>query len=84
MSKLSRRAFLRSAAATGTVLSLPAVTYRAAVLAAQPPSDAIRIACVGLGGQGRGNMGAVRKHVVAVCDVDKNHLAAAAKDLEKG
>jgi predicted dehydrogenase len=37
--------------------------------------------CVGLGGQGRGNMRAIKKHVVALCDVDKDHLATAVKDL---
>ena len=84
MSRVTRRSFIRSAAVGGTFLTLPAATYRAALLAAEKPSEAIRIACVGVGNQGKGNMNAVKKHVVAVCDVDKYHLAAAAKSLEKG
>lgn len=84
MSAVTRRSFLRSAAASGALIALPASTYRAALLAQDKPSEAIRIACIGVGGQGRGNMNAVKKHVVAVCDVDKGHLATAAKALEKG
>jgi predicted dehydrogenase len=81
MSRISRRAFIQSSA---SLLALPAVTYRAAVLAEDKPSEMVRVACVGLGGQGRGNMGAIKKNVVALCDVDKEHLAAAAKSLETG
>jgi len=84
MTSLTRRSFLHSAAASGTFLTLPAITYRAALLADDKPSEMVRVACIGVGGQGRGNMNAIKKHVVAVCDVDKEHLAAAAKVLEKG
>jgi predicted dehydrogenase len=81
VTRLSRRSFLQSAAASGTFLGLSSATYRAALLAQDKPSEAIRVGCVGLGGQGRGNMKAIRKNVVALCDVDKDHLAAAAKEL---
>ncbi len=84
MSRVTRRSFLRSAAVGGTFLALPAVTYRAALLAQDKPSETVRVACVGMGGQGLGNMKAIRKNVVAVCDVDKGHTADAAKELEKG
>ncbi|WP_439626665.1 Gfo/Idh/MocA family oxidoreductase [Gemmata sp.] len=83
MSQPTRRSFLKSSAAAGALLSLPASTYRAALLAAQKPSESVRIACIGVGAQGRGNMGAVRKNVVAVCDVDKDRVASAAAELEK-
>jgi predicted dehydrogenase len=84
MSRVTRRAFLRSSAAGGALLALPAATYRAALLAEDRPSETVRIGCIGVGGQGRGNMNAVKKHVVAVCDVDSGHVASAAKMLEKG
>src|SRR5262245_30543262 len=84
MSRITRRSFLRAAAAGGSLLALPAITYRAAVLAEDKPSEFVRVASIGVGGQGSGNMRAIRKNVVAVCDVDKDHLAAAAKELEKG
>lgn len=83
MSNQTRRSFLKTSAAAGALLTLPATTYRAALLAAQKPSESVRIACIGVGAQGRGNMGAVKKNVVAVCDVDKDRVAAAAADLEK-
>ena len=84
MPRVSRRSFLRSAAAGGTFLSLPAATYRAALLADDKPNETIRVACIGLGPQGKGNLNAVKKHVVAVCDVDRDRLASSAKELEKG
>src|SRR5215213_1781154 len=83
MSRLTRRTFIRTAAAGGTFLSLPAITYRAALLAEDKPSETIRIGCVGVGNQGKPDMNAVKKNVVAVCDVDKDRVAAAAKELEK-
>ncbi len=81
MSQVTRRSFLSASAAGGVFLSLPAITYRAALLAEDKPSETVRVACVGLGGQGRGNMKAIRKNVVALCDVDTGHLATAAKEM---
>jgi predicted dehydrogenase len=80
MSRPTRRSFLGSA---GVFLGLPAATYRAAVLAQNLPSETVRVGCIGVGGQGTGNMNAIKKNVVAVCDVDKDHLAKAAAGLEK-
>jgi predicted dehydrogenase len=79
----TRRSFLKSAAAGGTFLALPAVTYRAALLAQDKPSETVRVAAVGLGNQGRPDLNAVKKNVVAICDVDKDRVAATAADLEK-
>jgi len=84
MSRVSRRSFLRASAAGGALCALPASVYRAAVLAQDKPSDLIRVAVVGVGPQGKGDMNAIKKNVVAVCDVDKDRAAAAAKEIEKG
>lgn len=83
MSRLTRRTFLKSAAAGGTFLALPASTYRAALLAEDKPSETIRVAAVGVGNQGKPDLNAIKKHVVAVCDVDKDRVAAVAADLER-
>ena len=82
MARQTRRGFLRSGLAGGAFLGLGAGTYRTA-LGQDAPSDRVRVACVGVGGQGKGNMNAVRRNVVAICDVDRGHLATAAADLEK-
>lgn len=82
MARQTRRGFLRSGLAGGAFLGLGAGTYRTA-LGQDAPSDRVRVACVGVGGQGKGNMNAIRRNVVAVCDVDRNHLATAAADLAK-
>jgi predicted dehydrogenase len=84
MARVTRRGFLRAGAAGGALLGLPAEVYRAAVLAQEKPSDQIRVGCIGVGGQGTANRKSFGKAVVAVCDVDKQHLASAAADLEKG
>ena len=84
MSRVTRRMFLKSYAAGGAFLALPAVTYRAALLAQDKPSEMIRVGFIGVGAQGRANLNAIKKHAVAVCDVDKDRVATVAKDLEKG
>lgn len=87
--ELSRRDFLcRVGAGTlagGIFASLPASLARAmmAGVQSQPAQDTIRIGCIGVGGQGKGNMRRVIKSVVAVCDVDKKHLAEAAGQVNK-
>src|SRR5579871_4998405 len=47
------------------------------------PSERIRLGCIGVGGQGNSNMRGMMKNVVAVCDVDKTHLADAKAKVEK-
>jgi predicted dehydrogenase len=81
--QITRRDFLRRSAAAATMLALPASLYRNALSAADPPSEKIRIGSIGVGGQGTANLKAVLDKVVAVCDVDKTHLQAAAA-LVKG
>ncbi|QEL13339.1 Gfo/Idh/MocA family protein [Limnoglobus roseus] len=81
MLPFSRRRFL---GASGAILALPAVTYRAAFGADTPPSEQVRVGHIGVGLQGTGNLGHyVKTNSVAVCDVDKTHLAAAAARVEK-
>ena len=74
----SRRGFLTSGLAAGALLALPKCVYHAALLAEEKPSEKIRIGVIGTGGQGKSNMKAILPNVVAVCDVDREHLADAA------
>jgi len=82
---LSRRSFLRTAAAS---VSVGGVTYflppfpKSHAADTPPPSERIRIASIGIANQGTGNTKIHAKNVVAVCDVDKRHLANAVKLVE--
>jgi predicted dehydrogenase len=79
----TRREFLRQAggiaSGVGLGLSLPAVLLGAD----QPPSERVRIGCIGVGNQGRGNLGVHLKNTVAVCEVDKQRLQEAKARVEK-
>jgi predicted dehydrogenase len=81
----SRRGFLRTGLAAGTFLALPAAVYRGAFAADDRPSERVRVGCIGVGNQGKGNMGAFlkRARVTAVCEVDATRLATAADTVEK-
>ncbi|MEE1884804.1 Gfo/Idh/MocA family oxidoreductase [Pedobacter flavus] len=48
------------------------------------PSDKLTKAVIGVGGMGRGHFGYENTPVVAICDVDKNHLQQAASMLNNG
>ena len=65
-----------SAVTTGAAVAWPAIVP-SSVFGANAPSNRITIGCIGLGGQGRGNMnnfkGNPGSQVVAVCDVDADH-----------
>ena len=83
---LSRRDFLRTAALAGLAAPLliscettpPAPSRRARF-----SSDKLRHACIGVGGMGANDLQNFLQHksveVVALCDVDANHLESAAK-----
>ncbi|UCG47509.1 MAG: Gfo/Idh/MocA family oxidoreductase [Phycisphaerales bacterium] len=78
---LSRRDFLKgSALAAGASLAFPTVVP-SSVFGPDAPSSRIAMACVGLGGQGAGNMrsfkGEKSCQIVALCDVDAAHLEQA-------
>ena len=82
---LSRRSFLRTAAAS---VSVGGVTYflppfpRTSGADTPRPSEQIRIASIGVGNQGKGNTKVHGKNVVAVCEVDSKRLAEAVKLVE--
>jgi predicted dehydrogenase len=77
---INRRDFLKSAAVAGAGASLFTIIPASALgKAGRPaPSNRVVLGCVGVGGQGNSNLGAFLNEsdvqVVAVCDVDKNHL----------
>ncbi|MBN1125664.1 MAG: Gfo/Idh/MocA family oxidoreductase [Sedimentisphaerales bacterium] len=81
----SRRTFLKSAASVATVASVPFIVP-SSVLGQAAPSNRITIGCIGLGGQGTGNMrGFIAKkdsEVIALCDVDKGHLQKANEQVK--
>jgi predicted dehydrogenase len=67
--EISRRSFIRSAAATSAAVSL--VPRHVLGRGFTPPSDMLNIACVGVGGMGRSNLiNLASQNVVALCDVD--------------
>lgn len=75
MKALTRRQFLHRASLAGSApLVLPAAVLGRDGVA---PSGQIRMACVGVGGMGTGNLRSFlqdeRVRVVAICDVDANH-----------
>ena len=82
MSKLSRRDFMKSSMAVGAGLTLAGTASR--VLGA---NDDLRIAVVGVGGQGGGHMNVFSKipgvRLVAICDADRDHVEKRAADFEK-
>lgn len=78
---LTRRDFLRgSALATGAAMAFPTIVP-STVFGAGAPSERITIGCIGLGGQGTGDMrgfkGNPNGQIVAVCDVDAAHVERA-------
>lgn len=79
---LSRRRFLRRGAQAAAILGLPAISsLRGLGSGAWAASDRVGVAHVGVGGRGTSLMGWTRGiaglGIVAVCDVDRQHLAAA-------
>lgn len=84
----SRRRFLsrttRSLAVLGTGLAFPDLFLnhtRAAT--GENPSNLIRIGFIGVGGRGFDHLQTMIRQAAAVCDVDGNHLARAAKAVEQ-
>src|SRR5690606_36610153 len=74
----SRRDFLRTAAAAA--VGAPFILDKAF---AAPPAGKLRHACIGVGGMGGHDLQNFKSHpdveIVALCDVDENHLKRAAE-----
>ncbi|HXF09812.1 MAG TPA: hypothetical protein VN625_03440 [Desulfuromonadaceae bacterium] len=85
-SGISRRRFI---AVAGAAIAAPTIIPASALGRDQrvSPSERIVVAGIGMGWQGGGNLGGFLGHnncqVVAVCDVDKNHLQSAADTVNK-
>jgi len=74
--KTSRRQFLREA--TTAVAAFTIVPRHVLGKGVTPPSDKLNIACIGISGQGGGNLGAVSgENIVALCDVDMRRAGKA-------
>ncbi len=82
---VSRRAFLRTSAAVGAGLSLPAIVP-GTVFGNAAPSERITVACIGVGRMGMGDLrealGFKQVQVVAVCDVDSDRVKNAQKTVD--
>lgn len=76
----SRRRFLQTAAAAGAGLTvLPSGVLRGA----QAPSNTLNVALIGAWGRAKAHYGAISdENVVALCDVDEEHLKIAAKEFQ--
>ena len=78
---VTRRSFLKKAAtASAAAISFPYIVP-STVMGQSAPSNKIIMGCIGVGWQGGSNMHEFLQHsdarIVAVCDVDKNHLNGA-------
>ncbi|APZ94153.1 Gfo/Idh/MocA family protein [Fuerstiella marisgermanici] len=70
---LSRRELLRNAALIGAGVC---VSGNTATALSTSPNEKLNIACVGLGNQGKANLGLVKsQNIVALCDVDDDRTA---------
>ncbi|MCF7709174.1 MAG: Gfo/Idh/MocA family oxidoreductase [Verrucomicrobia bacterium] len=78
--KISRRRFIQTTTITG--LAAPFIR-KSSIHAALSPNSKLRHACIGVGGMGWGDLHNFLQHpgveIVALCDVDANHLARAAE-----
>lgn len=88
--KRSRRNFIKTT--VGAIAGLTAFPYiiPSSIIGKNKfiaPSDKIRIGCIGVGWQGTSNMEAFLREkdaiVIAVCDIDKNHLKEAKNTVDK-
>jgi predicted dehydrogenase len=83
--RISRRGFLQGAAAGAGLMIVPRYVLGAGPT---PPSEILTHAVIGVGGMGSGHIGYVLgdrgAKLLAVCDADDNHLAAAVKKGGEG
>jgi len=69
---MKRRSFLNTSLAMAGIMVVPRHVLGGTGFTA--PSDQLTKAIIGVGGMGRGHIGYEDIRVVAICDVDKNHL----------
>ncbi len=88
---ISRRSFLKRCSLAAAATGLPSWFIERDLAQDAPaskpgPNDRPAIALIGCGGMGRGDAGNARRFgdLVAVCDVDESHSAAAAKQYSDG
>ena len=77
-SRIPRREFLATSAAAASALAFPYYVPRRAFGA----NERVVTGHIGMGGQGMSNLRPFLDQAAAVCDVDKNHVAAAVKAVE--
>jgi predicted dehydrogenase len=78
--RVDRRNFLRVSAAAGAA----AMLGRAGFGASASPGAKLNVAVIGVGGRGGANLAeSAAENIVALCDIDDNHLAAAARSFPK-
>ena len=82
MGQTNRREFLKTTAMAGVGLL---VAERSWAKDDPAPDQRVRFACIGVGGKGDSDTGDAARlgEVVAICDVDENTLAGAAKKYPK-
>jgi len=88
--QISRRQFIKRSAVTAAGMAGFPYFVRSSALGQASnvkPSNRITLGCIGMGGQGTGNMrgflGKKEVQVVAVCDVDKQHRERAKKFVDE-
>ncbi|MBN1123373.1 MAG: Gfo/Idh/MocA family oxidoreductase [Sedimentisphaerales bacterium] len=75
--RIQRRQFLKSTAVVGMGLT---ILPSGIVTGANTPSDKLNLALIGVWGRGLAHIGAISsENVVALCDVDEEHLAEASQ-----
>jgi predicted dehydrogenase len=83
---LSRRSFMKTAAAAAPAAAFPAIVP-SSVFGANAPSNRITIGCIGVGRMGSGDLkdfiGRDNTQIVAVCDVDRGRRETAKSGVEK-
>lgn len=78
--RFDRRSFLRAGAATGAALGLGLRPARALA----SPNERLDLGIIGVANRGGDNLaGVASENIVALCDVDKNYLAAAAQQFPR-
>lgn len=85
--RTDRRTFLQNTASTAAVAGFtPYFFWNPPAFANRMKNDRPRIGCIGVGSMGTGDARDLNNHgdIVAVCDVDANHLSRAKEDQNIG